>query len=79
MLPPDSREPDVGLELTNPQDHDLSQSLTLNRLSHPGAPKIIYFFKVYLFIYLFTYALVISVPNVWLKPTTKSPRVFKID
>ena len=35
-----STEPDVGLELTNPEprDHDLSQSRTLNRLSHPRTP-----------------------------------------
>ena len=30
-------EPDAGLKPTN-CDHDLSQSWTLNRLSHPGAP-----------------------------------------
>ena len=34
-----STEPDVGLELTGLQDHDLSQSQTLNQLSHPGTPK----------------------------------------
>ena len=33
-----STEPDAGLEPTN-RDHDLSRSRTLNRLSHPGAPK----------------------------------------
>ena len=32
-----SAEPDVGLEL---QDHDLSRSQTLNRLSHPRAPVL---------------------------------------
>ena len=36
-----SPEPGAGLELTNPRDHDLSKSRTLNRLSHPGAPTII--------------------------------------
>ena len=30
-------EPEAWLELTELQDHDLSQSRTLNRLSHPGA------------------------------------------
>ena len=39
-----STEPDAGLELTNREImHDLSQSRSLNRLSHPGAPKS--FFK----------------------------------
>ena len=33
-----STEPNVGLELTELWDHDLSQSQTLNWLSHPGAP-----------------------------------------
>ena len=27
-----------GAQTHKPQDHDLSQSQTLNRLSHPGAP-----------------------------------------
>ena len=33
-----STEPDAGLELTNRENHDLSRSQTLNRLSHTGAP-----------------------------------------
>ena len=33
-----STEPDVGLELTDLGDHDLSRSRTLHRLSPPGAP-----------------------------------------
>ena len=33
-----SAEPDAGLELMNPRDHDLSRSRTLNRPSRPGAP-----------------------------------------
>ena len=33
-----STEPDTGLEPTEPWDHDLSRSRTLNWLSHPGAP-----------------------------------------
>ena len=38
--------PDAGLEPTDQlRDHDLSQSRTLNRLSHPGAPLVIQFFK----------------------------------
>ena len=38
---PLSREPDVGL---NPKiwDHDLSQRETLNQLSHPGNPVIVF-------------------------------------
>ena len=32
-----STEPGCGAR-TQPQDHDLSRSQTLNRLSHPGAP-----------------------------------------
>ena len=39
----DSSNPDEGLELTSPQDHDRSQSWTFNQLSHPGAPQIISF------------------------------------
>ena len=35
-----STETDAGLKLTDHErDHDLSQSRTLNWLSHPGAPK----------------------------------------
>ena len=37
-LPAVSTEPNAGLEPMKPWDHDLSQSRTLNRLSHPGAP-----------------------------------------
>ena len=33
-----STEPDAELELTNRGEHDLSRSLTLHRLSPPGAP-----------------------------------------
>ena len=32
-------EPDVGLEPTKRQDHDLGRSGTLNRRSHLGAPE----------------------------------------
>ena len=35
-----STESDMGLELMNLQDHDLSQSRILNRLSHPGVLTI---------------------------------------
>ena len=35
----DSSEAEAGLELMNPQDHDLSRSGTLNQLNHPGAPR----------------------------------------
>ena len=35
---PLSRKPD-GDSISGPQDHDLSPRQTLNRLSHPGAPK----------------------------------------
>ena len=38
-----STEPVSGLELTDPQDHVLSQSQMLKRLSHPGAPKLLIF------------------------------------
>ena len=34
-----STEPDAGGRTHEPRDHDLSQSRTLNQLSHPGAPK----------------------------------------
>ena len=34
----------AGLELTD-SDHDLSRSLLLNRLSHPGAPESFFFFN----------------------------------
>ena len=37
-----SPEPDTGLKLTDREIHDLSRSRPLNRLSHPGAPKIFY-------------------------------------
>ena len=43
MLCADSRESDVGLELNEPGGHDLSQSWTLNGLSHPGAPIVTIF------------------------------------
>ena len=33
-----STEPVGGLKLTNRWDHDLGRSLSLNRLSHQGAP-----------------------------------------
>ena len=36
------REPDTG-SISGPLDHDLSQSQTLNRLSHPGAPMNTFF------------------------------------
>ena len=36
-----STEPNAGLKLTDHGDHDLSQSQTLNQLSHPGAPRVI--------------------------------------
>ena len=35
--PPLSREPNMGSVL-GPRDYDLSQSQTLNQLSHPGVP-----------------------------------------
>ena len=38
-----STEPDAGLELNKPRDHDLSRSRTLNRLSHPAAPISVQF------------------------------------
>ena len=37
-----SGEPNVGLHPRTP-DHDLSRRQMLNRLSHPGAPKILFF------------------------------------
>ena len=37
-----STELDVGLELTNPWDHYLSWSQTLNRLRHPGTPNLFF-------------------------------------
>ena len=36
-----STEPDAGLELNELWDHDLSRSRSLNRLSHPGAPRFL--------------------------------------
>ena len=35
----DSQEADAGAQTHKLWDHDLSQSQTLNRLSHSGAPK----------------------------------------
>ena len=47
-------EPKAGLQFTQfrtrthePQDHDLSQSWILNRLSNPGAPKIPISYQTY--------------------------------
>ena len=37
-----STEPNAGFQTHELQDHDLSRSWTLNRLSHPGAPKLTY-------------------------------------
>ena len=36
-----------GARTAAPGDHDLSQSRTLNRLSHPGAPHLSYFKKYF--------------------------------
>ncbi|XP_043451888.1 chromobox protein homolog 3-like [Prionailurus bengalensis] len=39
---PQTRDPEQlggGAQTHEPRDHDLSQSLTLNTLSHPGAPE----------------------------------------
>ena len=41
---------DAGLELMNPQGHDLSRSQTLKRLSHPGAPWSSLSFKGHIYL-----------------------------
>ena len=39
------REPDPDLDPRTPEDHDLNRGQTLNWLSHPGAPGILYLLK----------------------------------
>ena len=55
-----SSEPEVGLELTNPGDHDLSR----NHLSQPGAPTLAPFSHFYCYA-LSRRVLVSAVPTVW--------------
>ena len=42
---PSTQSPMWGSNPWTVQDHDLSQSQTLNRVNHPGAPELYYFFK----------------------------------